>query len=259
MRTVAGTGRAVERPVEVGDGAHYLARILPYRNSDNVIDGVILTFVDVTSIIAAEEKQKALASELSHRVKNTLAVVCSIADRTLPAEEAKQTFLGRLYALAQTHDLLMSTQWTDLPLHDLIAAELAPHASAERGAVRIDGPSVMLKPRAAMSLSLAIHELATNAVKYGALSVDTGHVEITWTIAGSDPARLRLVWVEKGGPEITQFVKRGFGMELIERSIPFELKGEVTLEIVDGAVRCTIVIPENPEHSTFGATARAAN
>jgi two-component system CheB/CheR fusion protein len=259
MRTVVGTGRAVERPVEVGDGAHYLARILPYRNSDNIIDGVILTFVDVTSIVAAEEQQKALASELSHRVKNTLAVVCSIADRTLPADEAKQTFLGRLYALAQTHDLLTDTQWTDLPLYDLIAAELAPHASAERGTVRIDGPLVMLKPRVALSLSLAIHELATNAAKYGALSVDAGHVDVTWTIAGGDPARLRLLWVEKGGPEVTEFSKRGFGMELIERSIPFELKGEVTLEIADKAVRCTIAIPENPEHFTFGSAARAAN
>jgi two-component system CheB/CheR fusion protein len=259
MRTVAGTGQTVERPVEVDGDAHYLARILPYRNSDNVIDGVILTFIDVTSIVAAEERQKALASELSHRVKNTLAVVYSIAGRTLPAGEAKQTFLGRLYALAQTHDLLVGTRWTDLPLYDLIAAELAPHANAERGTVRIDGPSVMLRPRAVLSLSLAIHELATNAAKYGALSVDAGHIDVTWTIAGSNPARLRLLWVEKNGPEVTGFSKHGYGVELIERSIPFELKGEVTLEIVDKAVRCTIVIPENPEHYTFGSTARAAN
>ncbi|HZU89458.1 MAG TPA: chemotaxis protein CheB [Stellaceae bacterium] len=259
MHAVAGTGQTIERSVGVEGGAHYLARILPYRNNDNVIDGVILTFVDVTSIIAAEEKQKALTGELNHRVKNTLAVVCSIVDRTLPSGEAKQTLLGRLYALAQTHDLLTNARWADLPLYDLIAAELAPHASAERGTLRIDGPPVMLKPRAALSLSLAIHELATNAAKYGALSVDSGRIDITWTIAGSNPARLRLVWTEQGGPEITRFSKRGFGTELIERSIPFELKGEATLEIVDKSVRCTLVIPENPEHFTFGSTARAAN
>ncbi len=252
MRTVCGTGRIVERSVDAADGgAHYLARILPYRNNDNVIDGVILTFVDVTSLVAAEERQKALAHELSHRVKNTLALVCSIVARTVPAGEAKQVLLGRLHALAQTHDLLMRTRWTDVPLSELIAAEVAPYAGAERGAVWIDGPRVMLKPRAALTLTLAIHELTTNAVKYGALSVEGGRVDIIWTIVGGDPARLQLVWTERNGPEVTQLSRRGFGTELIERSIPFELKGQARLEIVDKAVRCTITIPSDPEYFTF--------
>jgi two-component system CheB/CheR fusion protein len=254
MRRVLGGGEAVERAVEVAGGdAHYLARILPYRNTDDVVDGVILTFVDVTSLVAAEEQRKTLVGELSHRVKNALAIVCSIAERTLPASEAKETLLGRFQALAQTHDLLMRTRWSDLPLRDLIMAELAPYAGAERGNVRIDGPPVMLKPRAALTLGLTIHELATNAAKYGALSVEAGRIDITWAISGSNPARLQLVWVEKDGPEVTHLSRRGFGTELIERSIPFELKGETKLEIVDKAVRCTIVISGNPEHFTFGS------
>ncbi len=198
-----------------------------------------------------------LAGELNHRVKNTLTVVCSIVERTLPESEAKRTLLGRLHALAQTNDLLMRAQWTDLPLYDLIATELAPYAGAERGAVRIDGPPILLKPRVALTLALAIHELATNAAKYGALSVEAGRVTVTWTRIGGDLARLRLLWIEKGGPQVARLSKRGFGTELIERGISYELHGEARLEIVEGAVRCTITIPESPEPSAFALAANA--
>jgi chemotaxis family two-component system sensor kinase Cph1 len=222
-----------------------LSPALPqYRPINN---NVILTFIEVSSSVAAEEKQKMLAGELNHRVKNTLTVVCSIVERTLPESEAKRTLLGRLHVLAQTNDLLMRAQWADLPLYDLIATELAPYAGAERGAVRIDGPPILLKPRAALTLALAIHELATNAAKYGALSVEAGRVTVSWTRSGGDPAQLRLLWIEKGGPQVTSLSKRGFGTELIERGISYDLHGEARLEIAEGAVRCTITIPESPE------------
>ncbi|MGH7088747.1 MAG: sensor histidine kinase, partial [Stellaceae bacterium] len=260
MRATLASGAVAERAVDFADGkTYFLARVLPYRNPENVIDGVILTFIDVTSLVAAEEKQKTLANELNHRVKNTLAVISSIAERTLPASEAKETLIGRLRALAQTHDLLVRTSWTDVPLRDLIAAELAPYAREERDNVRIDGAPVLLKPRAAQTLALVLHELATNAAKYGALSAEGGRVEIAWTIAGSGPGRLRLSWIERGGPEVIQLSKRGFGTELVERSIPFELQGEARLEIVDKAVRCTIAIPATPDHFQFGPTAKAAD
>ena len=132
MRAVFGGGEPVERAVSLAGGkSHYLARILPYRGADNTIDGVLLTFVDVTSIVAAEEQQKVLAAELSHRVKNTLAVVSSIAERTLPDGETKTDLIGRLHALGHTHDLLSQGGWTEASLRDVILAELAPHAAGD--------------------------------------------------------------------------------------------------------------------------------
>jgi two-component system CheB/CheR fusion protein len=247
------TGGAIERAVSLADGrGHYLARILPYRVAGNAIDGVLLTFVDVTSIVAAEEQQKVLAAELSHRVKNTLAVVSSIAERTLPDNEAKRNLVGRFHALGHTHSLLSQAGWTEAPLREVIAAELAPHASGDGASIK--GPPVMLKPQAALLMTLVIHELTTNAAKYGALSVPGGRVEVAWSIAGDRPPRLDLTWWESGGPNIEALPKRGFGAELIERGIRFELQGEAKLETVNGGLHCRIVIPANPEYFIFGTT-----
>jgi two-component system, chemotaxis family, CheB/CheR fusion protein len=254
IRAVFGGGEIVERPVSHADGkAHYLARILPYHGHDNVIDGAVVTFVDVTNIVAAEEQQKVLAAELSHRVKNTLSVVSSITERSVRDDETKKDLIGRFHALGHTHDLLSQTGWTEASLRDSVLAELAPHATGDEANVRIDGLPVMLKPRAALFLSLVLHELSTNAAKYGALSVEGGRVEVIWRIAGDDPPRLELEWIEHGGPKIDRLPKRGFGTELIERGIPFELQGEAKLEAVDGAFHCRIFIPANPEHLTFGS------
>jgi two-component system CheB/CheR fusion protein len=145
---------------------------------------VVVTFVDVTNILAAEEQQKALAAELSHRVKNSLAVVSSIAERTLEQSESKDRFVSRLHALAQTHELLSRTQWAEASLRDLILAELSPHAVGDGANIRVSGPPVLLKPRAALVLSMVFHELTTNAAKYGALSTAGGRVEAKWTITG---------------------------------------------------------------------------
>ncbi|HMD65809.1 MAG TPA: sensor histidine kinase [Stellaceae bacterium] len=120
---------------------------------------MVVTFIDVTNILAAEEQQKALAAELSHRVKNSLAVVSSIAERTLEEGVSKDDFLSRLHALGRTHELLSRAQWTDAALRDLILAALSPHAVGDGFNVRISGPPVLLKPRAALILSLVFHEL----------------------------------------------------------------------------------------------------
>jgi chemotaxis family two-component system sensor kinase Cph1 len=111
----------------------------------------------------------------------------------------------------------------------------------------------MLKPQAALFLALVIHELTTNAAKYGALSAAGGRIEIAWTIAGNRPSRLELTWTEQGGPKIEVLPRSGFGTELIERGIRFELQGEAKLEVVGGGLRCRIVIPGNPEYMTFGS------
>jgi two-component system, chemotaxis family, CheB/CheR fusion protein len=251
MRRVCAGEHVPERSVSHLSGSnYYLARILPYRAPNDQIDGVLLTFVDVTSLVAAEEQQKVLAAELSHRVKNTLAVVSSIAERTLSDDDTKENLIGRLHALGHTHDVLSQSGWAEAGLHELISAELSPHRTD--GALQISGPPVMLKPQAALFITLALHELSTNAAKYGALSVPGGRVMVSWIITGDRPPRLEINWQEEGGPKVDGFGAPGFGTELIERGIRFELQGEARLETVNGGLHCTIGIPANPENLTFG-------
>jgi two-component system CheB/CheR fusion protein len=252
MAAVLGGGAVIERAVSFAGGkGHYLARVLPYRLRTNVIDGVIVTFIDVSQIVAAEAQQKVLAAELSHRVKNTLAVVSSIAERTLPDGATKSDLIARFHALAHTQDVLSQGGWTEASLRDVILAELAPHSTGD--GIAIGGPPIMLKPQAALFMTLVVHELSTNAAKYGALSVPEGRVGIAWNIAGDRPARLELTWQETGGPAIDGLTKRGFGTELIERGIRFELQGEAKLEVVDRGLYCRIIIPENPEYFSIAA------
>ena len=253
IRTVF-AGESIERPVSHASGqGHYLARILPYR-TEKVIDGVLLTFVDVTSIVAAEEHQKVLTAELSHRVKNSLAVVSSIAERTLPDGEAKDDLIGRFHALGQTHDLLSRGGWTEAPLRELVMRELAPHLAGDGSNAGVNGPPIMLKPQAALLLALVMHELTTNAAKYGALSTPGGRVNVAWAITGGSPRHLELTWTEQGGAQIGDLPKRGFGTELIERGIRFELEGEAELGVVDGGLHCRIVIPADARYMTFRAS-----
>ena len=254
MRRVFAAGEVAERSVRHANGNdYYLARILPYRVANDQIDGVLLTFVDVTNLVVAEEQQKVLAAELSHRVKNTLAVVSSIAERTLSDGEAKTDLIGRLHALGHTYGVLSAAGWTEAGLRELILAELSPLAIKDGGNVQVDGPPIMLKPQAALFLTLAIHELSTNAAKYGALSVADGRVDVTWSITGDSPPRLEINWQEQGGPKTDGLGAPGFGTELIERGIRFELQGEATLEAVNGSLSCKIMIPGSPQHLTFGS------
>src|SRR5262249_16411029 len=158
LRKVCSSGEAIERAVSVaGANGHYLARILPYHVLTNEIDGVVLTFVDVTSLVTAEEQQKVLTSELSHRVKNTLAVVSSIAERTLPDGGAKTDLIGRFHALGHTHDLLSRAGWSEAALRDLILTELAPHSVGDGRNVTLSGAPVMLKAQAALFFALVAH------------------------------------------------------------------------------------------------------
>ena len=257
IRAVFG-GEVIERAVSHADGkAHYLARVLPYRSADNAIDGVLLTFVDVTNLVAAEEQQKVLTSELSHRVKNTLAVVASIAERTLSGGETKENLIGRLHALGHTHDVLSESGWTEAGLHELISAELSPHGAGD-GVLQISGPPVMLRPQAALFMALAVHELSTNAAKHGSLSVPGGRVAVSWVITDDRPPHLEINWQEEGGPPLDGFGTPGFGTELIERGIRFELQGEAKLEAVNGGLHCRIVVPASPQNLTFGAPGRRA-
>ena len=194
-----------------------------------------------------EEHQRLLLNELNHRVKNTLAVIQSIAAQTFRGEaaapEARRAFESRLTALAGAHDLLTGRNWEAAPLRQVID-RAGIGCGAGPGRVRIEGEDVELAPRTAVSIAMALHELCTNAVKYGALSNDAGSVTVRWSIAGSGAERrLRLEWIETGGPPVSPPARRGFGSRMIERGLASELGGTVALEFRKEGVRCLVDAP----------------
>jgi PAS domain S-box-containing protein len=197
-----------------------------------------------------EDHQRLLVNELNHRVKNTLAVVQGIAAQTFRGEaaqaEARLAFDSRLAALAAAHDVLTAEKWEAASLRQIVEKTgLGCGAGAER--VRVSGTDLLLDPRTAVSLAMALHELCTNAVKYGALSVEGGDVTVSWTLAEDEGGRrLTLWWQEAGGPPVNPPARRGFGSRMIERALASELGGTAKLEFLPGGVRCTVeaLLPE---------------
>ncbi|WP_246718611.1 PAS domain-containing sensor histidine kinase [Microvirga terrestris] len=195
-----------------------------------------------------EERQRLLINELNHRVKNTLATVQSIAlqsfRHTDKANGSNVTaFQDRLFALARAHDILTRDNWEGAELRDIVGEVIEPYCRQSSGRCDIDGPRVRLTPSMALALSMAVHELATNAAKYGALSVAEGQVSVSWSIMSGTPRQLTLCWEERGGPPVASPERRGFGTRLIERSLAQELAGEVSLAYVPTGVVCTVKAP----------------
>ena len=218
------------------------------RREDGSFAFGVKMFQDVTDRKEAERRQRLLLDELNHRVKNTLATVQSLAAQTArdcaSAEEFRARFEPRLIALSAAHDRLTRNQWDGASLCELVDEELAAH-SAEAGRLRTEGPDVHLPPRASLSLSLAIHELATNAAKHGALSVAEGEVDLRWDVerAGSaPPTALRLEWVERGGPPVAAPSREGFGSRLL-RVTARELGGEMELDYRPEGLRWRLSFP----------------
>jgi len=239
----------LERRVSRQDGtAHYLLRVLPYRTPDSTVDGSLVTFVDVTRIMQAEQHQRLLVDELNHRVKNMLAVVISLATQTLKRagtlEEFSGVFLGRVHALTAAYTLLTRESWSGVQLREVVEEELRPFMAGDRASIEIEGPPVPLDPRGALALGMAIHELATNAAKYGALSVPEGNVAVTWAVERTgDDDHLVLNWIEQNGPPVTPPAKRGFGTVLIERGLAHDLSGEAKVQFLPGGVRASVRAP----------------
>ncbi|MET0251135.1 MAG: CHASE domain-containing protein [Novosphingobium sp.] len=186
-----------------------------------------------------------LTRELNHRVKNTLANVLSIVSLTKRRASDLDSFAtsleGRIRALSATHDLLTQSEWGTTPIRSVVSAELAPYVVEDDKHLELSGPDVELAPNDALSLGLAIHELATNAAKYGALSVLEGKVVVTWRLITRDLARVE--WAELDGPPVSPQRRRGFGTELIEKIVAHELRNPVDLRFEPAGVRCTLTLP----------------
>lgn len=206
---------------------------------------------DITEQRLADERQGILLHELNHRVKNTLATVQSVASMTRRSAEqgdlkAWDAFLGRVQGLAKTHDLLTATQWQGALLEDVLRNELEPYQDSMRQRIRLRGPQVNLQPSAVLALGLAVHELATNASKYGSLASADGKVNVMWAAATSlNPPVLIVEWVESGGPPVTPPKRQGFGTKLIQRGLAQQLGGEIKLAFNPDGVRCVITFPIN--------------
>jgi PAS domain S-box-containing protein len=225
-------------------------RITPMRDG-----GVAVSLRDITERKKAEQRQKLLVNELNHRVKNALATVQAIAAQSLRGADVPATavdrFMIRLMALARANDILVAEDWLGADL-DAIATQVAsPYVAAsdrdsgeEADRFRVGGPAAHLAPNAATAMALALHELATNAAKYGALSTPQGKVSLTWALEGEGTARrLHMSWRESGGPPVTPPQTSGFGTRLIEKGLKAELRADVRLDYAPGGLTMTLDAP----------------
>jgi two-component system CheB/CheR fusion protein len=233
------------------------------RDANGTVVGGVAVTIDLTERVRAEEAlreneqhTKVLLAELQHRVRNTLAVVRSITRRTAATSETIEDYAmhleGRIEAFARAQAMATRSADASVDLEEFIREELLAHAVRDEDKAHVNGPSIRLRAKAADSIGLAVHELATNAVKYGALSGNGGHIDVSWRVTGTDGDRkLRLEWRESGIRIAGVAPRRhGFGSELIERTLRYELDAETELEFTPGGIRCVIEVPLN-EQTTF--------
>ena len=234
------------------DGSEFWAALFisPVRVDDGSIVQYFASFVDLTAHKQEQALSRKLIDELNHRVKNTLATVQSIVWQALRATsdpaKVREAIESRLAALSRSHDLLTSEHWKSAALLDLINDALEPFGVADgrAGRIVITGENVRFPPQAALALGIAFNELATNAVKYGAFSNDTGSIHIEWKIEPtSDGSRLNLRWLEKDGPLVAPPTHKGFGSRVIERGLARELEGSVHLDYRASGLLCTMNVP----------------
>jgi PAS domain S-box-containing protein len=234
------------------DGSEFWASLFvsPVRGENGEIVQHFVSFVDLTKHKQDQAHCKMLIDELNHRAKNTLSTVQSIVVQALrtPAspDVVRESIETRLFALSRSHDLLSSDHWEGAGLHDLVDNALEPFRVVEDRAERfvVTGENVRLQPKTTLTLAIAFHELATNAVKYGAFSNESGTIAISWKVKRApEGKRLVLRWEERDGPPVVPPSRKGFGSWVIERGLAHELQGAVELTYPTEGVLCTIDIP----------------
>ena len=216
--------------------------VAPTHDATGALQRLSGVTVDITERKRAEERQALLAREVDHRAKNTLAVVLSVLrlTRAKTTEDFVNVVEGRIHALAATHNLLSATRWEGANLRQIVDEEMAAYQSSHRQRIETDGPSVMLLPATAQAVALALHELATNAAKYGALSTDTGSLRLVWRI---EEEALTIDWDETGGPPTQLPSKLGFGLTIVRSSIESQFRGEVAYDWRPQGLHCSLSIP----------------
>lgn len=222
--------------------------VTPIDGADGRPERILAVSRDITELKQNEDRQTLLMQELAHRVKNTLAMVQAISAQTLrnagSLDAASEALGARLFALARAHDVLMQGSWSSVSLADLVGTAVALHGGGEPGRFVVCGPDLTLAARTGLTLALMLHELGTNAAKYGALSTPAGQVAITWEVAGPEEARLfRFRWEEAGGPPVTAPARSGFGSRLIQRSLANGVGGSVHLTYPATGVVLTLEAP----------------
>lgn len=227
---------------------------------------VLSVLIDITQHKLAEERLAHMVQELNHRVKNNLAAVLSIAEQTMVGASSLEVFYrafsGRIRAMAVSHEMLADSNWSSISLHDMLSRLLEPYRGCgDVNRVRLDGPLIMLPAAIAPPLGMIVHELTTNAVKYGALSQLAGRVHVAWEtrVGRNGKHRLRLVWREHDAPDVQPPARRGFGTELIERIAAHQLHGRAILRFELQGLRCSVTIPLPLDADSSSATQQTDN
>jgi PAS domain S-box-containing protein len=240
-----------------GEYLWHQTRAKPLEQSDPLKADWVGTMTDIDDLRGLQNRQQVLMAELQHRTRNLLSVVQAIANQTLRSSESlesfKVQFASRLRAISRVQSLLAEVEDHAVDLHDLVAAELAAHIETDVSSnkIRLGGPTVALPATAAQALGLALHELATNAVKYGALSHPEGKLEVRWEVKEKKPTpEVALRWRETGISIAGAPKRKGYGRELIERALPYQLNAKTQFEFGPDGVRCEIVVPvpAEPRH-----------
>jgi len=213
------------------------------------LTGLMKILRDETPAKLAEDQRVLLLNELNHRIKNTLATVQSITEQTLRAAKVdpsiRNDLTNRLMAVSDAHNVLVDESWAGADLGTIVRQALAPHDHSGTSRFKIDGPLVWLSPQQAVAMALALHELATNALKYGALSTRSGQVEIAWNLAHNQlgARQISLLWRELGGPPVTPPAHTGFGTRLIARTFGQESGGQARIDYLPRGVQCVMQLP----------------
>lgn len=244
---------AIRQPDGRWHDFHWAAHQQPVRAADGSIIGVLQNIVDVTAEGAAERMRAVISQEYDHRVRNILTKVSAIARRTAhhtaQNSDAMQQFLAdfdpRIASMARAHQLLVHGGWERLGLAELVESELQPYAPDTGTQIVANGPNTLLSSRVAQALGMALHELATNAVKYGALGSPAGRLAVRWTFDAA--AGVTLDWTETGLDDIEVPTRSGFGSTIIDRILPAETGGKVVRRFDAGGMACTITIPSPAE------------